>query len=106
MLVNHYSAHFLAGRSDARRSWRTANSLTGQVRYCYIDFDISMVLPKDVRRLPSDYAFAGQLWMHPKDIYAGEHDYDPYAFDVACLGILFAYEFDVSCRSLFFTLHS
>jgi hypothetical protein len=104
MLVNHYSADPLARRSEARRSWRTANTSTKQVRYCYIDFDISMILPKDVRRLPSDYAFEGQLLKHPKDVHAGEHDYDPYAFDVACLGILFASYFDVSCRSLFFAL--
>jgi hypothetical protein len=32
----------------------------------------------------------------PEDVSAGEHDYDPYAFDVACMGCIFATEFDVS----------
>jgi hypothetical protein len=96
MLVNHYSADALACFSTARRSWRTANTLTKQVRYCYIDFDISMILPKDVSRLSSDYAFEGLGLWQPRDVHAGEHDYDPYAFDVACLGNVFASEFDVS----------
>lgn len=61
-----------------------------------MDFDVSLLLPKDVRRLPCSYAFVGQPFFQPNDIRAGEREYDPYAFDVACLGNTFAYIFDVS----------
>jgi hypothetical protein len=36
------------------------------------------------------------VWWHPRDVDAGEHDYDPYALDVACLCNVFASEFEVS----------
>jgi hypothetical protein len=96
MLVNHYSADLLALRSESRRRWRLANGDNGRVRYCIIDFNISLLLPKNVRRLPRSYASAGVWMYHPEDVSAGEHDYDPYAFDVACMGCIFATYFDVS----------
>ena len=95
MLVNHYSATLMAIRSKSREDWRLANASNNNVHYCLIDFDVSLILPKDVRRLPSTFAFYGHLFFQPPDIQAGEIDYDPYAFDVACLGNVFASEIDV-----------
>lgn len=96
MLVNHYSANLLAIRSESRRRWRLANGDNGLVRYCIIDFNLSLLLPKNVRRLPSSYSTVGSWIYQPNDISAGEPDYDPYAFDVACLGGVLASRFDVS----------
>jgi hypothetical protein len=95
MLVNHYSANLLAIRSESRRRWRLANGDNGLVRYCIIDFNLSLLLPKNVRRLPCSYSTVGSSIYQPYDISAGEPDYDPYAFDVACLGGVLAFNYDV-----------
>ena len=96
ILVNHYSADFAAKDSQSRKKWRRDNLSNNQVRYCLIDFDLSVILPKDVKRLPCSYAYCAPPFSHPRDIDAGEYDYDPYAFDVACLGYCFVPRFDVS----------
>ena len=95
MVVNHYSATFVAKVSQSRKKWRHDNLSNNQVRYGIIDFDVSMILPEDVKRLPCTYAYCAPPRLHPKDIDAGEYDYDPYAFDVACLGYCFVSTFDV-----------
>ena len=96
MLVNHYSASLVDYTSEARRKWRTADTSNEYVRYCLTDFNISLLLPGDVRRIPSRFALDGCPHYHPPDVWAGEYEYDPYAFDVGCMGNLFASEFDVS----------
>ena len=96
MLVNHYSSDLAARDSQSRKKWRRDNLSNNQVRYCLIDFDVSMILPDNVKRLPCTYAYCAPPFLHPKDIDAGEYDYDPYAFDVACLGYCFVSKFDVS----------
>ncbi|KAJ8454678.1 hypothetical protein ONZ51_g12893 [Trametes cubensis] len=65
--------------------------------YALFDFDLSLHLPpttslKDCLR-PASEAFIGRSDYHPTDIYQGEPYYNPFAFDVACLGNLFSYYF-------------
>ena len=96
ILVNHYSSDAASQGSEARRLWRRSNITTSRVKYCLIDFNISLLLPSNVRRLPNEFAHVGIGFFHPPDVSAGERDYDPYKFDVACLGNLFACNFDVS----------
>ena len=65
------------------------------MRYAIIDFNCALLLPKNVRRIPSINTDVGTWLYQPADASAGEYDYDPYAFDVACLGGLMAAYFDV-----------
>jgi len=63
-----------------------------------IDFDISIMFPTTSttvkHRLPSNLAWdGGYNQLH--DTWKGEVDYDPFAYDVGCLGILFCDEFQV-----------
>ena len=95
MLINYYTADGLESESCAKKVWRINNE---NVKYALIDFDTAMVLPKSTRRLPWSFATIGQPMWHPPDVYAGEHDYDPYAFDVGCMGNVFASELDVRVR--------
>ncbi|KAI0670878.1 hypothetical protein C8Q78DRAFT_1069602 [Trametes maxima] len=66
-------------------------------RYAIFDFDLSLQLPrqtslKDCRR-PSEEGFTGNSTYRPCDVYQGESYYNPFAFDVGCLGNLFVYHF-------------
>lgn len=71
----------------------------GLVRYCLFDFDISMIFPPNASamdcRLDSSLSNWGISLYHPPDTKQGEFDYDPFPFDVACLGNFLA-EYDVS----------
>ncbi|OBZ78928.1 hypothetical protein A0H81_01338 [Grifola frondosa] len=49
--------------------------------------------PIESYRSPSTEAFIGWDCFHPWDVYQGEFDYNPFAFDVACLGKLFMLRF-------------
>ncbi|KAI0363264.1 hypothetical protein BV20DRAFT_1031616 [Pilatotrama ljubarskyi] len=65
--------------------------------YALFDYDLALQLPPetDLRncRRPSEEAFTGKAMYQPADIYQGEWYYNPYAFDVACLGNMFLYHF-------------
>ncbi|KAI0630176.1 hypothetical protein C8Q77DRAFT_246721 [Trametes polyzona] len=67
------------------------------VHYCLFDFDISDVLPRDVSvktyRSDSVWTCYGTASYHPQDGWQGEHDYNPFAFDVGCLGNLYKLSF-------------
>ncbi|KAI0070377.1 hypothetical protein K474DRAFT_1687476 [Panus rudis PR-1116 ss-1] len=67
---------------------------SGRLQYALFDFDIAMQFPEDISvkdfRLPSARAFCGWSQYHPRDVYRGQVDYNPFAFDVACLGHLLA----------------
>ncbi|KAI0645510.1 kinase-like domain-containing protein [Trametes meyenii] len=63
--------------------------------YCLSDFDLSLQLPpctslRDCRR-PSQESMRGTDIYHPHDTHQGEPYYNPFAFDVACLGKLFIF---------------
>ncbi|KAI0359430.1 hypothetical protein OH77DRAFT_1395217, partial [Trametes cingulata] len=68
-----------------------------EVAYCLFDFDLSVQLPleTDIRsaRRPSLEAFRGAPAFHPSDVWCGPPTYNPFAFDVACLGNLLLYHF-------------
>ncbi|KAI9067538.1 hypothetical protein FKP32DRAFT_1563508 [Trametes sanguinea] len=70
---------------------------TATVTYALYDFDCALQLPpetslKDCRRPPMETTF-GLPDYHPPDTWQGEVDYNPFAFDVACLGNLFVCHF-------------
>ena len=99
IVVNHFGAFHNIEFNDLRRTLRR----DGHLAYAIIDFDISIVFPPNVTReecrLPSNLSFDGGL-NQPHDTRQGELDYDPFAFDVGCLGVLFCEEFQV-CFFLF-----
>ncbi|KAI0363261.1 hypothetical protein BV20DRAFT_958641 [Pilatotrama ljubarskyi] len=76
----------------------------GEASYCLYDFNLSIQLPLDAsllecRRLAKE-ATITQSAIQPNDIILGEHVYNPFAFDVGCLGNLFRVHFWVSIFSL------
>ncbi|CDO74564.1 hypothetical protein BN946_scf184931.g3 [Trametes cinnabarina] len=80
-------------RSQGMRAHRR----TSAVSYALHDFDLALQLPpetslRDCRR-PSIESCIGKTDYQPSDTWAGEVDYNPFAFDVGCLGNLFIYHF-------------
>ncbi|CDO75410.1 hypothetical protein BN946_scf184855.g13 [Trametes cinnabarina] len=74
-----------------------AHRRNSSVSYALHDFDLALQMPpetslKDCRR-PSIEAWIGKCLYHPTDAWQGEVDYNPFAFDVGCLGNLFIYHF-------------
>ena len=94
ILANHFGAFSDICTNDMRRILRRDDHLV----YAIIDFDISIIFPPDATReecrLPSNMSFDGGL-NQPHDTRQGELDYDPFAFDVGCLGVLLCGEFQV-----------
>lgn len=94
ILVNHFGATCGNLDNDVRRTLRR----DGQLVYAINDFDISIVFPptatREECRLPISYACDGGQ-NQPLDTRQGELDYDPFVFDVGCLGVLFSDEFHV-----------
>ncbi|KAJ3518224.1 hypothetical protein NMY22_g13793 [Coprinellus aureogranulatus] len=86
VLVNHYGPGL--GFDSVRARLRSG----GQLYYALMDFDIAIVFPPEAKRsacrLPSEMSYHGS-YPQPDDASQGEPDYDPFAFDVACLGLLF-----------------
>ncbi|KAH8092593.1 hypothetical protein BXZ70DRAFT_950601 [Cristinia sonorae] len=68
----------------------------GRIECGMMDFSLAIIAPQtaDVKSysLPYGFAWAGS-WPQPHDIDQGEFEYNPFAFDVASLGILFSQEF-------------
>jgi hypothetical protein len=83
-------------RTDLRRA--------GLLNYALNDFDWSMLLPPDTPletfRLPIAEIYPG-VFEKPHEAIRGEIDFHPFAYDVGCLGIQFAYTFQVCLFSLF-----
>ena len=77
-----------------RRTLRREDHLV----YAITDFDLSIMFPntaaREECRLPSKLSWAGG-GDQPNDTSQGELDYDPFAYDVGCLGVLFCHEFQV-----------
>ncbi|KAI0363342.1 hypothetical protein BV20DRAFT_958483, partial [Pilatotrama ljubarskyi] len=69
----------------------------GEASYCLYDFNLSIQLPLDTSlrdcRRPAIESMITQASIQPKDIMLGEHVYNPFAFDVACLGNIFRVHF-------------
>ena len=70
-----------------------------KVLYCLFDFDRSVQFPIDTPyercRLSADAATVSITPYRPPDLALGEYDYDPFAYDVGCLGNLFRVNFVV-----------
>ncbi|KAF8886812.1 hypothetical protein BD779DRAFT_608479 [Infundibulicybe gibba] len=85
ILINHFSHN-----GDYSRREKSSYRASPHARYCLFDFDLSLIVPKDVERLPSALATVGSPYNHPQDINQGEFDYDPFAYDVASMGNMLA----------------
>lgn len=61
-----------------------------QAKFVLCDFDLSIMFPPDTppaaRVCPASESDWGSPWYHPPDTANGEALYDPFAYDVACLG--------------------
>ncbi|PIL33033.1 hypothetical protein GSI_04482 [Ganoderma sinense ZZ0214-1] len=61
--------------------------------HCLMDFDRSLKLPLstslDTFRLPADESMVSGTPYQPPDLNLAEHDYNPFAYDVGCLGNMF-----------------
>ena len=71
---------------------------SGLVEYAIFDFGYSVILPqstdiKTCRHRHQDIWHATPNRLN--DVMQGEYDYDPFAFDVGCLGHLFCQDFQV-----------
>ncbi len=73
------------------------------MKYALFDFNLALMLPESAPRasfrLPRKGGFFASLDA-PLDLDQGEYDYDPFAFDVGCLGIMFEEFFRVSGPSI------
>jgi hypothetical protein len=93
-LVNHFGAYPDESSNLMRQKLRS----DGHLIYAICDFDIAIMFPSTTtpaeRRLPSNLSWDGGF-NQPHDTKQGELDYDPFVFDVGCLGVLFCREFQV-----------
>ncbi len=91
--------HFRLDSQNGGRPLRSAMREDGRMKYALFDFDLAWVLPASTPRascrLPRKGGFFASL-NAPPDLDQGEYDYDPFAFDVGCLGIMFHDFFRVS----------
>ncbi|KAI0661354.1 hypothetical protein C8Q70DRAFT_710054 [Cubamyces menziesii] len=95
IMINWYCGNGQDEDDCAER--RRAHYRSPSALYALLDFDFSLQLPletslRDCRR-PASQAFDGKDDYHPADVHQGERHYNPFAFDVACLGNLFLYHF-------------
>jgi hypothetical protein len=99
ILVNHFG-------NDSDRYWptRLPQMRAGLLSYALIDFDLAIILPRaadrKTYRLPFKNALIGSGG--PRDVSQGEFDYNPFAYDVGCLGVLFCGYFQVRLLISFF----
>ncbi|GJJ07952.1 hypothetical protein Clacol_002159 [Clathrus columnatus] len=90
-LVNHFGAHRRNDENVMRPVLRSA----GQLTYALFDFDLSLMLPSNECRLPASRSFEVLSVPWPYDNFQGELDYDPYKFEMGCLGIFLCQMFQV-----------
>ncbi|KAG6819160.1 hypothetical protein H0H93_014774 [Arthromyces matolae] len=93
ILVNHAESW----NNDRLNERRQLLCDEGKLVYALFDFSHAHMFPRNISmeecRLPSGLAFAIWPELRPYDTHQGELDFDPFAFDVATLGILFCREF-------------
>ena len=81
-----------------------AGHMSLQPQYCLFDFNQSVIFPRkaplNMCRLPDRFSWSGTPEYHPMDLNQGELDYDPFAFDVGCLGFFLLQKFHVRMRLL------
>ncbi|KAI0369718.1 hypothetical protein BV20DRAFT_348772 [Pilatotrama ljubarskyi] len=94
IVVNGYSPSVKGEEfADRLREYRRHN----ETFYALIDYDQSLILPPNVSlrdcRRPAAEAWIGANPFKPSDINLGQPHYNPFAYDVAALGLLFRYYF-------------
>jgi hypothetical protein len=96
ILVNYFGDSVWASRDDHSRD---AFLSKDRALYAIFDYNLSVVFPPGTssreRRLPFEMSFNGLAVDRPFDTAQGEFDYDPFAWDVACLGIQLRNRFQV-----------
>ncbi|EIW63542.1 uncharacterized protein TRAVEDRAFT_17848 [Trametes versicolor FP-101664 SS1] len=89
MLMNCYNPYSPKNARDLLYGHRSPSD----VHYCIYDFDISRIFPPNAPlnacRRPASDSYEGAPPYHPLDASCGEYYYDPFAFDVGCLGNLY-----------------
>ncbi|KIM38158.1 hypothetical protein M413DRAFT_247120 [Hebeloma cylindrosporum] len=102
ILANHFSC-FQDCESFDRKDMRADLRKADLLNYALNDFDLSMLLPSDAClktfRLPIVEIYPG-VWDKPHEAIRGEIDFNPFAYDVGCLGIEFAHTFQHLCPSI------
>lgn len=92
VLVKHFSAAPFIYTNEMRNTLRR----DGHLVYAIIDFDFSMIFPltgtRDKCRIPTYLSWDG-TGNQPDDTRQGKLDYNPFVFDVGCLGTPFCEEF-------------
>jgi hypothetical protein len=97
ILVNYFGDSTWPSQDDYLRDVFLSNDKT---LYAIFDYNLSVVFPPSTspreRRLPFEMSFIGLAMNRPYDTAQGEFDYDPFAWDVGCLGIQLRNRFQVS----------
>ena len=79
-------------------------------QYCLFDFNLSTVFPRkaslNICRLPHDLSWCGTPRYHPPDLKQGELDYNPFMFDVGCMGYMLLHNTHVRIYRLNYILSS
>ena len=95
LLINQFF-HFTP--TDSTDYNRKCLREAGLVEYAIYDFGFSLMLPQstDVRTCRHPHAPICYVTFHGlNDVMQGEHDYNPFAFDVGCLGHIFCVHLQV-----------
>lgn len=96
ILVNHFST--LEAIDLQSNVYRKHLQSIKALRYAIMDFDLAMLLDEETYglnpRLPIEKVFMG-FESRPYETMHGYVDFDPFKYDVACLGIYFAENFQV-----------
>lgn len=84
ILVNHFGCY---GRTRFGNWLRPILLSEGKLTFAVFDFDLSLMLSSEERRLPSWRSFETTNITRPNDTHQGELDYDPFLFEMGCIGI-------------------
>ncbi|KAF9484827.1 hypothetical protein BDN70DRAFT_849126 [Pholiota conissans] len=101
ILTNHFGCANMPHRYSSLQ--RQELRAKGQLVYALTDFNYSLMLPVDTDlrscRLPIAESYPGVI-EKPYGVVHGEVYFNPFAYDVACLGITLSYQFQHLCSSL------
>ncbi|RDX55195.1 hypothetical protein OH76DRAFT_1397577 [Lentinus brumalis] len=90
--------------SDAFPTRLAEHRRTSRVLYCLFDFNLSVQFPlntplHECRLVSENCTFTGSAYI-PWDVCFGAYDYDPFTYDVACLGNMFRAKFATIVRNV------
>lgn len=92
--MNVLAGHFSGAKDSTSVLDQADLRAQGLLAVALYDFDISVIMRPGTQSLPWQFGTEGLLH-RPKDLYQGAHQYNPYAFDVACMGNLLLAMFNV-----------